>query len=92
MKRLGLTLVAIAAAAVLMVPPASAKAPYVKKAQDAGHKDLVKNCASCHTKPMPKLKDAALNEMGEWLVKQKTAKGAKEVDVTWLKDYKPAAK
>ena len=91
MKKLGLTLIALAVAAGLAVP-ASAKAPYVKKAKDAGLADVVKNCASCHAKALPKVKDAELNAMGQWLVDQKKAKGAAEVDVTWLKDYKPAAK
>jgi hypothetical protein len=92
MRRMGLTMAALAAATMLLVAPATAKPPYIKKAKDLGHGDLVKNCASCHVKAMPKAKDAALNPLGEWLVKQKTEKKAAEVDLAWLKDYKPAAK
>ena len=33
-----------------------------------------------------------MNEMGKWLVDQKKERKAKEIDVAWLKDYKPKAK
>jgi hypothetical protein len=89
-KRWGTAVVAAMVATVFMVPAAEAKAPWVKKAQDAGHKDLVKNCASCHEKALPKKDDFKVNALGAWLMDQKKAKKAAEVDMAWLKDYKPA--
>lgn len=95
MRRTGLFLVAAAAmAAVLQAPAAHAKAPYVKKGQEAGHKDLVVNCQSCHTAKLPTAKgDHSLNTtLGAFLDKKMKETKAKEMDFKWLKDYKPAAK
>ena len=92
MRRLGLTLAILGATTLFMAPTASAKAPWTKKGQEVVGKDVVKNCASCHTKALPTAKDAGLNALGDWLMAQKKAKGAKEVDLAWLKEYKPAAK
>ena len=90
MKRIGIVLVAAAAAAALSAPPSQAKPAYVKKAQDLGHKELVVNCASCHKAKLPTAKDATMNDtLGAWLDKKKKTAGAKEVDLKWLKDYKP---
>ena len=75
----------LAAAALAVAIPAQAKMAYVKAAKDAGI-DAVKNCASCHM-GAPK-KGGDMTEMGKWLIAQKTAKKAAEVDVKWLKDYK----
>ena len=92
MRRITLTL---SAAAILfaLAFPLQAKLPYVKKAQELGFKDI-KNCASCHKEAMPKAaaKGAPFNEVGTFLVEQKTKKKAAEVDLNWLKDYKPAKK
>jgi hypothetical protein len=41
---------------------------------------------------MPKKGAAKVNEMGQWLVDQKEGRKAKEIDVAWLKEYKPKAK
>jgi mono/diheme cytochrome c family protein len=90
MRRIGYLFAVAATAVILGAPPAAAKAPYVKKAQDLGHKDLVANCASCHKAKLPSAKDATLNDtLGAWLDKKKKATGAKEMDFKWLKDYKP---
>lgn len=75
----------LAAAALAVAIPAQAKATFVKKAQDLKIAS-VKNCASCHV-GAPK-KGGEFTEMGKWLVSQKAAKKAAEVDVAWLKDYK----
>ena len=92
MRTLAAACVTIAAAAAFLAPPAMAKAPYVKKAQDAGHKALVANCASCHKAKIPTKKDSTLNDtLGVWIEKKMKANGAKVMDVAWLKDYKPAA-
>ena len=95
MRRTGLILVAAAAmAAALQAPSAHAKAAYVKKAQEGGHKELVVNCQSCHTAKLPTAKgDHSLNgNLGAFLDKKMKETKAKEMDVKWLKDYKPAAK
>jgi mono/diheme cytochrome c family protein len=42
------------------------------------------NCLACHGNNIP----AALNRRGDWLVAQKSARGAKACDMAWLKDYK----
>ena len=90
MRRIGIALLAAAAALALSAPPSQAKPAYVKKAQDLGHKALVANCASCHKAKIPTAKDATLNDtLGAWLDKKKKSAGAKETDLTWLKDYKP---
>jgi hypothetical protein len=45
------------------------------------------NCLACHGSNIP----AALNHRGDWLVAQKSARGAKACDMAWLKDYKEPA-
>lgn len=72
-------------ALLTLAAPLSAKAPWVKKAQDLGFKDVT-SCAACH-KGTPK-KDGTLADRGTFLVEQKGKKKAAEVDVAWLKDYK----
>jgi len=81
----------LAAVAVGLAGPAAADMAMQKKAKElqiAG----VASCQSCHTDKMPKKGAASVNAMGKWLVDQKAARKAKEIDVAWLKDYKPAAK
>ena len=84
-------LVLLAAAAVLIVgSPAQAKMPMVKKAQELGFK-FIENCASCHVDKMPKkeAKGEPYNEVGKFLMAEKAKRKAAEVDLNWLKDYKP---
>jgi mono/diheme cytochrome c family protein len=77
----------LAAAALLMKPPvATATMDMQKKAKAAGIE--VQNCMHCHGEKLPKKGASTLNDRGKWLVAEKDKKGAKEVDVTWLKDYK----
>ena len=71
--------------------PAVADMPMQKKAKELKI-ESVQNCASCHTDKMPKKGAAGVNEMGKWLVDQKAARKAAEIDVAWLKDYKPTSK
>jgi hypothetical protein len=56
-----------------------------KKAKEAGFK--VENCQYCHVDKLPKKDAHGLNDRGNWLVAEKDKRKAKEVDVTWLKDY-----
>ena len=82
--------VGVAFLGMAMVAPAQATLAYVKKAQEAGHKDLVANCQSCHKAKLPTKKEFAMNDtLGAFLdMKMKETK-AKEMDFKWLKDYKP---
>ena len=91
MKMLFGTVFATAAIVGLASGPASADMAMLKKAKELKIAS-VQNCQSCHTDKMPKKGAAAVNEMGKWLVDQKKARKAKEIDVAWLKDYKPEAK
>ena len=75
----------------LLAGPALADMPMQKKAKELKI-ESVQNCASCHTDKMPKKGAAGVNEMGQWLVDQKATRKAKEIDVAWLKDYKPKGK
>lgn len=82
----------LAAAAILAVgTPANAKMAFVKKAKDAGF-TFITSCNSCHVDKMPKLATHGepFGEVGKFLKAQKAKNKAAEVDVAWLKDYKPA--
>ena len=56
-----------------------------KKAREQGFKDA--NCLYCHNEKLPSKGKVTHNERGKWLVAQKDAKKAKEVDIAWLKEY-----
>ncbi len=89
MRRTQLAL--LAAVAIFAVgSPAEAKLPFVKKAKDAGF-TFIQNCASCHVDKMPKKesKGEPFGEIGKWLKAEKAKNKAEEVDVAWLKNYKP---
>ena len=77
---------AVAAAWALSAGTASASMPMVKKAKDLGITSVT-GCQSCHVDKLPKKESHKVNERGQWLLDQKAKKGAKEVDVAWLKDY-----
>lgn len=72
----------ILATALLAPVSIQAKTPWVKKAQELGFKDIA-NCQSCHVAKMP-----GLNELGNWLVAEKTKRKASQVDLAWLSEYK----
>ena len=73
---------AILAAALLVPMSMQAKTPWVKKAQELGFKDIT-NCQACHSAKMP-----GLNDLGNWMVAEKTKRKADQIDLAWLKDYK----
>lgn len=75
---------AAVAIATLFAVPAQAKLAWNKKAKEFDA--AAGSCIACHTKKKPKKNDP-LNERGEWLVEQKKAKAAEDVDLSWLKDY-----
>ena len=84
--------VGILTACVLLAGAASSHAtmPIQKAAKEAGFPATA--CVYCHVEKMPAKGKATYNERGTYLVKQKEAKKAKEVDVAWLKDYVEAKK
>lgn len=45
------------------------------------------NCLYCHNEKMPAKAKVTNNERGEFLVKTKEEKKAKEIDMAWLKDF-----
>ena len=69
--------------------PVHATLEFQKAAKEAGFAEAT-NCMYCHAEKLPKKGVATFNERGKWLVDQKAAKKAEKVDVTWLKEYKPA--
>lgn len=65
--------------------PAMATIDIQKKAKEKGY--AATNCQFCHVDKLPKKGASANNDRGKYLLDQKTKKHAKEVDVSWLKDY-----
>jgi hypothetical protein len=72
---------------VALVPTAKTYPPFLKKAQELGYK--AKDCTFCHVNATG---GEPYNDRGKWLIAEKQKRGANAVDVSWLKDYKPAAK
>ena len=56
-----------------------------KKAKELGY--AATNCQYCHLDKLPKKDAAAPNDRGKWLREEKEKRKAKEVNVSWLKDY-----
>jgi hypothetical protein len=85
-------LVGILTACVLLAGATSSHAtmPIQKKAKEAGFPAT--NCLFCHNEKMPAKGKVTNNERGTFLITQKEAKKAKEVDVAWLKDFVEAKK
>jgi hypothetical protein len=71
---------------LLSAATASASLPMVKKAKELGITSVT-NCQSCHVDKLPKKDAYKVNERGQWLVDQKEKRKAKEIDLTWLKEY-----
>jgi len=64
---------------------ASATMDMQKKAKAAGFEAT--NCQYCHVDKLPKKENHAANDRGKFLVDEKEKRKAKEIDVSWLKDY-----
>jgi hypothetical protein len=75
---------------VLLTGTSSATLPMQKKAKALGFP--ADNCLYCHTEKMPKKDAVTHNARGQFLVDQKAKKGAKEVDLAWLKDFQESKK
>ncbi len=64
---------------------ASATMDMQKKAKAAGIE--ANNCQYCHVDKMPKKESHEANDRGKFLVAEKERLKAKEIDVSWLKNY-----
>jgi len=73
---------------LLMAPTAFAKPPFLAKAKELGLPGIT-NCQACHIST--EKGNVKWNERGLWLKAKKQELNAETVDVTWLKDYKPAS-
>ncbi len=73
---------------LLSGPSAFAKPPFLAKAKALGLPGIT-NCQACHIST--EKGKSTWNERGLWLKAKKAELKAREVDVTWLKDYKPAS-
>jgi hypothetical protein len=82
------TFASILTAAVVLggVSVASATIAMQKKAKEAGLD--VQSCLYCHGEKLPKKGASTYNDRGQWLRAQKEKRQAKEIDASWLKDYK----
>jgi hypothetical protein len=86
-SQFGLLAVALAwSGMLLLTETSSATLDMQKKAKAAGIAG-VENCLSCHNEKLPKKGAVTHNDRGKWLIAEKEKRKAKEVDVTWLKDY-----
>ena len=77
----------LAVGLALLPRPAQATLDIQKKAKAAGFD--APNCQYCHVEKLPKKGAVTHNDRGKWLIAQKEAKKAKEIDVSWLKNYTP---
>ncbi|HEX6185056.1 MAG TPA: hypothetical protein VFZ44_14315 [Pyrinomonadaceae bacterium] len=59
---------------------------YLSKARALGYP--AENCSYCHKSPQG---GTEWNERGRWLMEEKKRRQAEQVDMRWLKDYKPVA-
>jgi hypothetical protein len=80
-------LILILGGLMLTGPSAFAKPAFLKRAKELNLPDI-DSCQACHIST--ELGNAKWNERGLWLKAKKQELGADEVDVAWLKDYKPA--
>ncbi len=70
---------------MLLSGTSTATLPLQKKAKEAGFP--ADNCLYCHNEKLPKKGAVTHNDRGKWLIAEKEKHKAKEVDVTWLKEY-----
>ena len=74
------------AAWMLFAPsPTSATLDMQKEAKAKGFPAT--NCMYCHNEKLPKKGATTHNDRGNWLIAEKEKRKAKEIDVTWLKEY-----
>ena len=88
MRTSGWFVVGVVLAVSTGIGVASASAPMVKQAKDAGLP--AQNCQYCHADKMPKketFKPDELNDRGKFLVAEKDKRKAPKVDASWLKEF-----
>ncbi|MDI1320393.1 MAG: hypothetical protein PSW75_09410 [bacterium] len=80
-----LKIAAVLSLLALLAGPLQGKLAWNKKARtyDAG----VTGCTSCHVNEKPKKKGEPMSERGKWLLEQMEKRKAKEIDLSWLKDF-----
>jgi hypothetical protein len=81
---------AVLGAWLLGAGSASATLAIQKKAKEAGFPAT--NCLYCHNEKLPKKGATTHNDRGTFLTAEKEKAKVKEVDVTWLKNYKEPEK
>jgi len=81
----GLLIGVLGAFFALLCTPAQAKLAWNKKAR--AFDPAVTSCTACHVNEKPKKKNEPLSERGKWLMEQKEIRKAKDIDLSWLKDY-----
>jgi hypothetical protein len=86
MKRTFVTAGTLGLAWAVLAGIAWATMPMQKQAKDAGVAGVA--CITCHGEKMPKKGAQTLNDKGKWLVAEKEARKAKDIDGAWLKEYK----
>lgn len=92
MKSWGSLFIVVVAAAAWLAGsrPAHATIEMQKGAKAASVQ--VANCQHCHVDKLPKKDTHDVNDVGKWLVEEKTKRKADKVDGAWLKDYKAPEK
>ena len=82
-KRTVLSTALLLALGAILTARIEAKPGFLDQAQELGYP--AQDCTYCHIKATG---GRGWNARGTWLRGQKRARRAKEVDVSWLKDYK----
>jgi len=77
----GTALLATGLLLAALPPPAFAYGEFVEKARPFGASD----CLFCHSTPRGM---TGWNKRGQWLISEKTRRGAERVDPAWLAGYK----
>jgi hypothetical protein len=78
--KLGLVLL-VPVVLLVSAPASQAYPPFLAKAEKYGAKD----CAFCHSRPSG---GKGWNARGNWLIAEKKRRGADQIDVDWLANYK----
>jgi hypothetical protein len=77
---------ALSFAVLAFAPKSYTFTQYLSKARALGYP--AENCSYCHGSPQG---GTSWNDRGQWLIGEKRRRKAEQVDVRWLKDYKPVA-
>ena len=83
LKRIVTISAVVLAVGVSLASTTMAKPGYLAQAKKLGF--AAQNCKYCHTKASG---GSGWNARGNWLREEKGRRGAKDVDVSWLREYK----